>query len=198
MKNATENKRQSFGKGPTLGFTDNFPNREMWKSIATELGGKFEIKHDSGYALESHHISIPHKVWEMKITVSDSQPLKFQISFRSPVDFNLTVNWKDFFDGIIKIIGKPGIKTGWDEFDRRYSVKSNRTDLVRRAFTTEIQKTFHRYDVFSLSYQTKTKSGTSNLVTIIQRNVGEREMIIELIEMHKLLINNFEKIKIIL
>ena len=68
-------------KKPSLGYTDNFPKREMWKEIANELKGVFTIKHNSGHELEIHTASVPHKKWDIIISVSDSRPLKFQISF---------------------------------------------------------------------------------------------------------------------
>jgi len=39
-KEKEENKIQSIIKGLSLGYTDNFPKREMWKEIAKELNGE--------------------------------------------------------------------------------------------------------------------------------------------------------------
>ncbi len=39
-KEKEENKIQPIIKGPSLGYTDNFPKREMWKEIAKELNGE--------------------------------------------------------------------------------------------------------------------------------------------------------------
>jgi len=36
-----ENILQTIAKGPSLGYTDNFPKREMWKEIVKELNGEF-------------------------------------------------------------------------------------------------------------------------------------------------------------
>jgi len=41
------------------------------------------------------------------------------------------------------------------------------------------------------------KSGISELISVIQRKAGNKEMIFELINMYKLLIDNFEKSTII-
>ena len=38
-----KNKTQPIIKGPPLGYTDNFPKREMWKEITKELNGEFKI-----------------------------------------------------------------------------------------------------------------------------------------------------------
>jgi hypothetical protein len=191
------NINQSIIKGPSLGFTDNFPKREMWMEIVKELNGEFKIKHNSGNAIEIHNVSIPYKKWNIKISVSDSRPLKFNISFSSGQDFELTLSWEDFFDRIIKKFGKPEIELGWKEFDNHYLIKSNRSDLVKQILTKEIQKTLLKYNIYSISYQTDSVTRTAELISVIQRNAGNKEMILELIETYKLLIDNLEKIRII-
>ena len=196
-KEKEENNIKTIINGPSLGYTDNFPKREMWKEIAKELNGEFKIKHNSGNELEIHYTSIPYKKWTIKISVSDTRPLKFQISFSSSQDFELILSWEDFIERIIKKFGKPEIELGWKEFDKHYLIKSNRSDLVKKTLTKEIQKKLLKHNVYSISYQTDTVTRTSELISVIQRRAGEKEMIMELIEMFKLLIDNFEKSRII-
>jgi hypothetical protein len=192
-----ENKVQTIINGPSLGYTDNFPKREMWQEIAKKLNGEFKIKFNSGQELEIHNISIPYKKWIIEISVSDSRPLKFQISFSSSQNFELTLSWEDFIERILKKFSKPEIELGWKEFDKRYLIKSNRSDLVKQAISKKIQETLLKHNVYSLSYQTDTATGTSELISVIQRKAGEKEMIFELIDMYKLLIDNLEKLRII-
>ena len=192
-----KNINQTINKGPSLGYTDNFPKREMWKEIAQELNGEFKIKHNSGNELEIHSISIPHKKWNINISVSDARPLKFQISFSSSQDFKLIISWEDFIEKILKKFSKPEIELGWKEFDKHYLIKSNRSDLVKSTITKEIQKTLLRHNVYSISYQTDSAIRTAELISVIQRRAGNKEMIFELIEMYKLLIDNLEKSRII-
>jgi hypothetical protein len=184
-------------KGPSLGYTDNFSKRQMWEEIAKELNGEFKISYTSGHELEIHNISIPYKKWEIKISVSDSRPLKFQILFSSSQDFELILSWEDFIDRIIKKFGKPEIELGWKEFDKRYLIKSNRPDLVKSILSKGLQKTILKLDVYSISYLTDSATRTAELISVIQRSAGEKEMIFELVEMYKLLIDNLEKSKII-
>lgn len=184
-------------KGPSFGYTDNFPKREMWKQIAQELNGEFKIKHNSGNELEIHNISIPYKKWNINISVSDSRPLKFQISFIAGQDFNLILSWEDFIDRIIKKFGKREIELGWKEFDKFYFIKSKRSDLVKKTITKEIQQTLLKYKVYSISYQTNMNSRTAELISVIQRKAGSKEMIYDLIGMYKLLLDNFEEARII-
>ena len=183
--------------GLSSGYTDNYPKREMWEEIVEELNGEFKIKHDSGNALEIHNISIPHKKWHINISVSDSRPLKFDILFSASQDFDLVLSWEDFTDRIFKKIGKPEIELGWKEFDKHYLIKSNRSDLVKQILTREIQKTLLKHNVYSISYQTDSATRTSELISVIQRDAGNKEMILELIETYKILIDNLEKARII-
>ena len=193
----TENIVETIINGPSLGYTDNFPKREMWKEIAKKLNGEFKIKFNSGQELEIHNISIPYKKWKIEISVSDTKPLKFQISFSSSQDFELILSWEDFIDRILKKFGQPEIELGWKEFDKHYLIKSNHSDLVKNTITKEIQETLLKYNVYSLSFQTDSTTRTAELISVIQRNAGEKEMIFELIDMYKLLIDNLEKFRII-
>jgi len=192
-----DNLIQTIVKGPSLGYTDNFSKREMWEEISKELNGEFKIKHNSGNELEIHNISIPYKKWEIKISVSDTRPLKFQISFSAIQEFELVLSWEDFIERIFKKFSKPEIELGWKEFDKRYLIKSKNSDLVKSTITKEIQKTLLKHNVYSLSYHTDSKSRTAELISVIQRRTGTKEMIIELINMYKLIIDNLEKSKII-
>jgi hypothetical protein len=183
--------------GPSLGYTDNYPNREMWREIAKKLNGKFKIKFNSGHELEIHNIIIPYKNWNIEISVSDTRPLKFQISFSSTHDFEFTVSWEDIIERIFKKFSNPEIELGWQEFDNNYLIVTNRSDLVKQTFTQEIQKILLRYNVYLLTYRTNTMTKTAELLSVIQRTAGEEEMIFELIIMYKLLIDNLEKLDII-
>jgi hypothetical protein len=184
-------------KGPSLGITDNFPKRQMWTEIAKEQSGEFKILHDAGNAIEIHHISIPYKKWDIKISVSDSRPLKFNVSLSYSQEFELMLSQEDFIERIIKKFGKPEIELGWKEFDKQYLIKSNRSDLVKQLLTREIQKTLLKHNIYSISYQSDPKTRTAEMESVIQRDAGNKEMIIELIEMYKLLIDNLLKERVI-
>jgi len=192
-----ENLIQNIVKGPSLGYTDNFPKRQIWREIAKELNGEFKIKHNTGHELEIHNVLIPYKQFEILISVSDTRPLKFHISFRPIIDFSLVISWEDFFDRILKKFGKPEIELGRKEFDNHYLIRSNRSDIVKGVVTNEIQKTMLKYNIYSISYETKLKKHESNLIIVIQRQVRDKDEILELVDMFKLLIDNFEKTKVI-
>lgn len=192
-----ENKIKELIKGPSLGYTDNYPNRSLWKEIADELQGEFKVKHNSGYELETHQVYIPHNNWEIIISVSDTKPLKLQVKFNTNFDFNLTISWEDFIEKVLKKIGFREIELGNTEFDKNYLIKSKKPDLVKSILNKEIQDIMLKYNIYSLSYQTDKKVRSSELISVIQRKVGSKEMIIELIDFFKLFINKLEDTKII-
>jgi hypothetical protein len=196
-KDKEESLFQKIIKGPSLGYTDNFPKRQIWREIVKELNGEFKIKHNSGNELEIHNIKIPYKQFELFLSVSDTRPLKFQISFRPIIDFNLVISWEDFLERILKKFGKPEIQLGRKEFDNHYLIKSNRSDIVKRVFTNEIQKAMLKHNIYSISYETNMKKHESNLISVIQRQVEDKDEIFELIDLFKLLIDNFETTKVI-
>jgi hypothetical protein len=186
-----------FSKGPTLGFSDIFSYRDMWQEIAKEFHGEFKVKLTAGNEIESHVVTIPYKKWNIGISLSDTRPLKFQISFHSNQDFRLTLGWEDFIERIWKHFGKPDIEFGWEEFDKRYLVKSNRPDWTRKVITKDIQKMLLKHNVYSLSYQSDPGSKSAELVSVIEKNAGKKEMLVDLIEMFKLLIDNLKETRII-
>ena len=190
-------KIQSIIEGPSLGYTDNYPKREMWREIAKEFNGEFKIKHNSGNEFEIHNISIPYKKWNIEISVSDPRPLKFQMYFSASQDFELILSWEDFIERFIKKFRKPEIELGWKNFDDRYLIKSNRSDLVKKIITKEIQTSILKHNIYSMSYLTDSKLRTAELISVIQRKADNKEMMIELIEMYQLLIDNLEKSRII-
>lgn len=194
---SNENNIQQILNSPTLGISDNFPNRTMWEEIAKKFEGKFNIKHTSSNVFEIHNITIPHKKWNIDISVSDTRPLKFKASFSSIIDFELTISWEDFFERILKKFGKPEIELGWNEFDQHYLIKSNHPYLVKKIFTLDIQKTILKYNINSIIFHTDSKNATSEILSVIQRNAGTKDEMIDLILMFKLLIDNLEESKII-
>lgn len=188
---------QAIINGPSEGYNDIFPERVLWKEIAKELNGEFKISFNSGYELEIHTISIPYKKWTIRLSASDTKPLKFQIYFSASQNFELTLNWEDLISRITKKLSKPEIELGWKEFDNHYLIKSNQSDIVKRAITKEIQKTMLKYNIYSISYQTEAEERTAELISVIRMRSGEKEMIFELVGMHKLLIDNLEKLRVI-
>lgn len=189
--------KKKFIKGPSLGYTDNYPKRQMWEDIAKEVNGEFKVKHTASHDIEIHNISIPHKKWIVEISVSDSKPLKFQASFESHQDFDLLLSQEDFIERILKVFSKSELKLGWKEFDKRYLIKSNRSDLARKTISKEIQKDLIKHAVYSLSFQTDADSKKSELLSVIQRKAGDKESNLQLIGMFKLLIDNLESAKVI-
>ena len=65
----------------TKGYLDVSIKRELWQKISDEFKGKFKISRTSGNVFEILKISIPYKNWEIKISESDTRPMKFEISF---------------------------------------------------------------------------------------------------------------------
>ena len=196
-KDQEGSKIQKIIKGPSLGYTDNLSKREMWEEIAKELNGEFKIKHDAGHAIEIHHISIPYKKWIIMISVSDSRPLKVVINFSSGQDFKFVMSRMDFIEKMAGIFRRPGIKLGWNEFDKGYLIKSKRPDLVKKIISKEIQKAILKYNIYSISYHTDRKTNTAELTSVIQRQAGNKEMNVGLIEMYKSLLANLEISRII-
>ncbi len=184
-------------KSPSLGYTDVFQKRQSWRDIANEFNGTFKIKHNSGCELEWHDVTIPYKRWDIKISSSDTRPLKFTVSLLALQHFYLTISWEDFIERILKKFSKPEIEIGYKEFDKRYLIKSNRSNLTKTILSESIQITMLKHNIYSLSYQTNKNSNESELICTIQRKAGDKNSTVELIKMFMAILDNINRLKII-
>lgn len=192
-----ENILESYLHGPTYGYADNYPNRALWKEIATELGAEFNIKHNSSQEIEIHALRFPHKDWELVFTVSDSRPWRCLAKFDISQEFNLMLSWEGVVERILKIFRPPEVKMGSKNFDRRYLIESNRPDLVKKVLNRDIQATLLKYNIYSISIQSDMEERTAELLSVIQRNVGNKEMILELASMYKAIVDKLFESSII-
>lgn len=184
-------------KGPSLGYTDVFPKRSMWQEVAEELNGEFKIQLTAGNSLELHKVTFPHKKWTLQITATDTKPMKVQATFQSAQNFELTLSWEDFIERVLKKFSKPEVQVGSKEFDKRYLIKTNRNELIKRILSKDIQDTLLKYNVYSISYQTNIEKREAVLVSVIQRQIGCKHMILELADMYKKLVDALERLKVI-
>jgi len=182
---------------PSFGYTDNFPKRDMWKELAKFYNGEFKIKFNSGCELEIHQITIPYKKWTIHISVSDTRPMKFQMDFKSRLDFDLLLSWEDFIERILKKFGEPEIEVDSYDFDKRYLIKSSQPDLLKRLLTKEIQEAFLENNIYSVAYKTNSESNKAEWLSVIQRKAGNKDFIMGLIDLHMLVIDRLEELKII-
>lgn len=182
---------------PSDGYIDVFYNREIWSEIAKELHGEFKIHLTASNILEYHVLTIPYDKWEIVLTISDTRPLKASIKMVSVFEFEMFISWEDIIDKILKRFGMTEITLGWDSFDNKYLIISNKPDLVKAIITREIQVQLLKLNVCSFSLQSNTKDQTTELITVIQRNIGGKKMILEIIDLLKTIIDKLKHNKII-
>ncbi|MRT91384.1 hypothetical protein [Ancylomarina sp. 16SWW S1-10-2] len=193
-----ESKIEKLLKMPSHGYTSNFHKREMWKEIAKSFNGEFKIKFDSSKTYEMHYITIPHKKWEISITVSDTRPLKFQVFFSSRMEFDIELSLSDFIDKILIKLDKKEIKLSSQEFNKHYLIRSSKSDLAKQLMTAKIQKAILESNLFSICYKTNTESQKAELMSMIQRSADDKDFIIALIKLHQDLIDRLSELKIII
>jgi len=168
----------------TGGYLDVSSKRKLWKEISEKLGGRFRISLTSDNVIEIHRLIIPHKKWELKISESDTRPLKFEIKFKSNNDYELTIGPEDYVEKLLKHLGKREIEIGNNEFDNNYLVKSNDEVKTIKFFSKEIIKLLLKHNVYSLSYTTNTIKHTSTFMSAISRTIDEKIAFVELIYLH--------------
>lgn len=193
-----ETKIEKLMKMPSHGYISNFSKREMWEEIAKDFNGEFKVKFDYGKTYEMHNITIPHKKWEINISVSDTKPLKFQVFFTSRMEFDIDLSLADFIEKLLIKLDKQKVELGSQEFDKRYLIRSSKSDLVKQLMTPKIQKAISDNEIYSLSYKANAELQKAELISVIQRSAGDKDFIIGLINLHKGLIDRLSEMKIII
>lgn len=183
---------------PSLGFISTSDKRQMWKDIAKDSGGEFRLSHDAGHVIETHLLSIPHKNWKLEISISDSRPLKFYIAYNPKADFEFTLGQNDLIERIINKLGrKPIISMGWNEFDKQYILISRQGDLIKKIVSKDVQKLLLRHRVHAISFHSDRNKEKAELVSVIQRNAGNRDMIMDLIGVFRQISDNLALARVI-
>lgn len=196
-KNDNENILKQTFVTQTLGYKDVSTKRDIWSKIGKELNGDFKIVHNSGNETEKLILTIPHKNYVIKLSESDTRPLKFEIDFDSILDYELVLSWEDGFDKFLKCFGITDIKIGNEKFDNRYLIKSKDSGKTINFFTSEIITSLLRHDVYSVSYQTNRKNKKAKLLSTISRTITDKSAIVELIDLHRIMIDKFKDLHII-
>lgn len=181
----------------SLGYTDVFSKRQIWRDIAAEFNGEFKVYHSSSKSLEKHVTRIPYDKWVIEISASDTRPLKFKMNFDLSNDFEIYISWEDLIDKIKKKFGKVEPQTGNAEFDKRYFINTKQTDIFYKVFTPDIQATMLKYNVYLFSFVKDEKTNSAEMLSVIQRQIGQKEMIVEIIGMFMKVIDNLKSAHIV-
>ena len=181
----------------TKGYLNVIEKLEIFKEISLYFKGEFSISHNSGNELNTLRISIPYKKWKIVITESDTKPLKFHLEFESLTDFELIIGIEDFFDKILKKIGSKEVEIGQEIFDKQYLIHTNNLLIAKEFLDSNIRKKILENKIYSISYISKSKDKKSELLTVVSRTLEKKEIYIDLVFLHQLLIDRLTDLKII-
>jgi len=154
---------------PSQGFTEVLPDRNMWEEVAESVGGEFKVVFTKSHDIEIHRILVPHNNCNIEVSASDSRPLKVRSSFDSSQELEMIISREDFIERFFKKFRKPEVELGWKEFDKHYLIKTNRSALVKKVITSDIQKSFLKHNIYSLSYTTNQKTRKAEFVSVVSR-----------------------------
>jgi hypothetical protein len=181
----------------TKGYSNVYPKRDIWKETSEEFNGVFRISHNSGNELEKLSIKIPYKNTEINLSESDTKPLKFEIAFAYSLEYELLIYKEDLFERFLKKLGRKEIEINNKLFDEQYIIKSSHTDKTLELLTLDISEEILKIDIHSISLTINKKKMLGNLTTVVSRLINDKKTIIDLIELHKKLIDRLIEISII-
>jgi|WetSurMetagenome_2_1015567.scaffolds.fasta_scaffold469009_2 hypothetical protein len=178
-------------------YKDISPRRELWQDIANEYNSKLVIKHDSSNALEFHQMKIPYRGIEIEIVESDIKPLKFEFSYNSNEIFELILGFEDSIEKILKKLGKKDVEIGIKDFDNHYLIQTNDSFITKSILNNIIVEKIMNHNIYSISITTEKQSYNGNYICAVSRFVEEKSKLQDLIFMHKLIIDQLYKTKVI-
>ena len=118
-------------------------------------------------------------------------------SFDVSQDLEMIITWENFIERFFKKFRKKELELGWKKFDNHYLIKTDRTDLVRKIISSDIQKSFLKYNIYSLTYTTDLKTRKSEFVSVISRKAKDIDTNKELIGVYKQIIDNLALARVI-
>lgn len=181
----------------TNGDLNVFPKWDLWQQVSDYFNGVFTVNHSECSTLEILNLVIPYKNREIRITESDTRPMRFEIIFDSLADYELIIGWEDAIDVIMEKPGMEEIEIGKPGFDKQYLVKSNNAGLTINFFSDQIVDYLLKHHVYSISFTTYSKRNTANLLSVISRHVNDKEAMTEIILLHMRMIDKLGELKII-
>ncbi|MFZ4401225.1 MAG: hypothetical protein ACOYO1_14400 [Bacteroidales bacterium] len=181
----------------TNGYLNIIEKTEIFKEISSYFNGEFSIIHNSGNVLNTLKITIPYNKWKIVITESDTKPLKFQVDFETQKDYELVLGIEDFLDKMLKKLGLKEIEIGREMFDKKYLIQTNNLLLTKELLAIDIQNKILENNIYSISYLSESKDKKSQLLTVVSRTLVKKDSYIDLVLLHKMLIDCFSNLKII-
>jgi hypothetical protein len=147
--------------------------------------------------LSTLRLSIPYKQWEIILTESDTRPLRFEVIFELMTEYELVISFEDAIDKILKKIGMREVEVNDEPFDKQFLIHSNDPDLTRKLLTSDIREKILRYNLYNISYQTDKKAKKSGLTSVVSRTLTDREAYLDLVDLHKLMIDSLLELGVV-
>ena len=113
-------------------YKDVFSKKDLWEKLAELYNGKFKIKQTISKDINSFRLEIPYRNHILVLTETDTKPLKFETEFKLNRNFEFNISWEDIMEHILKLFGKQDIKVGDKEFDKKYLIQSNDSELASK------------------------------------------------------------------
>jgi len=184
-------------KHDASGYVDISIKKQIYQSAEEYFGGKFTSSYSKVENVKYYRLSIFHKNIEILLSESDFRPLKIEINFNTFIDYKLIIGVEDFFSKLIKKIGKKDIEIGNENFDNKYLIESNNPEITYKLLSNNLCNKILEHEIYSISYISDKKSKTSKFISGNSRTIDNKEIFIDLINLHKAFIDNLIDLKIL-
>ena len=173
-------------------YKDVLSKKDLWKDLAELFDGKFKIRKTISGDINSFQLEIPYKDHNLQLTETDTKPLKVEIDFKLIRNLEFNISWEDNIERILKLFGKQDIKIGDKEFDKKYLIQSNDSELITKMLNfKKLNKTLLKHNIYLLALEYNDKKEIHKLLTVKDRNTKSKEIMIALINFEFILIDFF-------
>ncbi|MCP4521909.1 MAG: hypothetical protein GY827_09520 [Cytophagales bacterium] len=111
--------------------------KEVWMEVAKSVGGDFV--EGSGLA-DPHTIIVKHHNWEIVVdhyAERDHEYIRVRIPVVNTSNILLMIYEESFLSSIGKVLGAQDILIGNKQFDDKFMIKGNNTELITQLFSNE-------------------------------------------------------------
>ena len=175
-------------------YKDVISKRDVWKELERLYNGLLKSETTKSGDVATLKLEIQYKNFKLILKESDTKPLKIEVNFKLTNKYEFNIYLRDWTDKISSFFGMKSTKTGEKEFDKKYGIQSNESELtVNLLNDNHIIEKILENDIYSLILNYDETTKTHKLLTVKDRNTKEIKALTDLIDLEFRIIDSFIK-----
>jgi len=175
-------------------YNDIQSKRVVWQELAKIYNSSVKTMTTANGDLAIIALEILYKNHKITLKETDTMPLKVEVRFNLKMKYEFNICQKDWTNKISSFFGTKPTKTGFIEFDTKYGIQSEESELVLELLNDSyIRENILVNNLYSLILEYDQKTKIYKLLTVKDRNTKDIKALTELIDLEFHIIDNFIK-----